>query len=367
MTLENLPLTTRDDADVLHDKQLQTWEVARKAFATWLIERGKTPASLEGYAEHTAKDTLYRTDHFARFVWRHDEFKTSFTHAEADDYMEEILLDDDCSASHASGTQKALKRLFRHQYKDNDDQPEWDPEWSVPSSGDDRHIKDVFSESEIEKIYSASLEYNTLPGYNDLTPTARSDWKSYIAMSLGKPKEEVVPADWEKVDNWKVPSLVRVSMDTGFRPIEVERSKMSWLDLEDEDIIIPKDESSKNEENWRIGLSDMAVRSLENWIEQRKNIPKYDDSDAIWLTREGNPYGSSALRYLVLNLCDIAGINHQHRSISWYSIRHNVGTFFAKEGTIASAQDQLRHTSKETTKKYIHSSSEERSNIANRR
>ncbi|WP_336133592.1 hypothetical protein [Natronomonas amylolytica] len=62
MGLENLPLTTRDAADVLHDKQLQTWEVTRRGFANWLIERGKNPKSLEGYSEYTAKDTLYRTN-----------------------------------------------------------------------------------------------------------------------------------------------------------------------------------------------------------------------------------------------------------------------------------------------------------------
>lgn len=115
MDLENLPLTTRDDAEVLRDKQLQTWEVTRRGFANWLLERGKNPKSLEGYSEHTAKDTLYRTDHFARFVWNHNEFKTSFTHSEANEYMEGILLDDDRSASHASGTQKAIKRLFKYQ------------------------------------------------------------------------------------------------------------------------------------------------------------------------------------------------------------------------------------------------------------
>jgi integrase len=96
-------------------------------------------------------------------------------------------------------------------------------------------------------------------------------------------------------------------------------------------------------------------------------MPKYEDTNAIWLTRQDNPYRSSSLRYLNLKLCEIAGINTEHRSLSWYSIRHATRTFFAKKGTIADAKEQLRHTSSQTTKKYIHSSSEERSEIANRR
>jgi hypothetical protein len=82
------------------------------------------------------------------------------------------------------------------------------------------------------------LELQQIPGYNDLSPEGRDRWKGYISMSLGKPKNEVKPADWEKVDNWKIPSLVKTSIDTGFRPIEVERSKMSWLDLDGWNIVI---------------------------------------------------------------------------------------------------------------------------------
>jgi integrase len=238
MDLENLPLTTRDDAEVLRDKQLQTWEVTRRGFANWLLERGKNPKSLEGYSEHTAKDTLYRTDHFARFVWNHNEFKTSFTHSEANEYMEGILLDDDRSASHASGTQKAIKRLFKYQRHLDEDPPEWEPKYEIPSTNGKRNIKDVFSEEEIEKVYSASLNYQQISGYNDLSPEGRDRWKGYTSMSLGKPKNEVKPADWEKVDNWKIPNLVKMSIDTGFRPIEVERSKMSWLDLDGWNIVI---------------------------------------------------------------------------------------------------------------------------------
>jgi site-specific recombinase XerD len=142
---------------------------------------------------------------------------------------------------------------------------------------------------------------------------------------------------------------------------------MQWVDLDNNQLVIPAEDSSKNRETWRVGLGEMATRALENWIEQRETMEKYDGEDAIWLTREGNPYSSSSLRHLILRLCDKAGINTEHRSVSWYSIRHATGSFFAKKGTIVDAQEQLRHTSKETTKKYVHSSSEERSEINDRR
>lgn len=215
MTLETLPITTQDDAQILNVKQLGTWKIKRESFANWLLERGKKPQSLEGYAVHTTKDTLYRTDHFARAVWRENGFTTKFTHEQADEYMKTILLDDDLSASHAEGTEKAIKRLFKYKSFLNDEIEMWDCEYQVPNGSGKRNIKDVFSDEEIESIYTASLHYNDIPKYNDLSPTDRSNWKTYIAMSLGKPKSEVVPDDWDKIDNWKIPSLVKVSIDAG--------------------------------------------------------------------------------------------------------------------------------------------------------
>jgi integrase len=38
--------------------------------------------------------------------------------------------------------------------------------------------------------------------------------------------------------------------------------------------------------------------------------------------------------------------------MSWYSIRHSVGTYMAREEGLAAAQAQLRHKSVETTMKY---------------
>lgn len=38
--------------------------------------------------------------------------------------------------------------------------------------------------------------------------------------------------------------------------------------------------------------------------------------------------------------------------MSWYTIRHSVGTYMAREEDLAAAASQLRHKSPETTMKY---------------
>ena len=156
------------------------------------------------------------------------------------------------------------------------------------------------------------------------------------------------------------------SLDAGLRPIEVERATTRWVDVENGVLRIPRKESSKNEENWIVGLSDRTATSLGRWLEQRRNYEEYDDTDALWLSQRGNPYNSATLRYLLHRLCEIADIPTDDRKMSWYAIRHSTGTYMTREEDLAAAQAQLRHTSVETTMKYDQAPVEDRKDALNR-
>ena len=91
---------------------------------------------------------------------------------------------------------------------------------------------------------------------------------------------------------------------------------------------------------------------LGRWLDERSAYPMYDDRDALWLTREENDYGSSALKHVLLRLCEIAGIDTETRELSWYALRHSVGTYMTREEGLAAAQTQLRHKSPRTTMRY---------------
>jgi site-specific recombinase XerD len=105
---------------------------------------------------------------------------------------------------------------------------------------------------------------------------------------------------------------------------------------------------------------------LRRWLDERENYSKYDGTDAVWLTREANPYSSQSLRYLLRRLCEVAGIETQTRQMSWYAIRHSVGTYMTREEDLAAAQAQLRHKSPETTMKYDQTPVEDRKNALDR-
>jgi len=115
-----------------------------------------------------------------------------------------------------------------------------------------------------------------------------------------------------------------------------------------------------------VSLRDQTIEMLEYWLEQRKVIDKYDDTDALWLTRRGNPYQSASLRSVLHTLCEYADISVENRQMSWYSIRHSVGTYMAREEGLAAAQTQLRHRSPETTMKYDQAPVEDRKNALDR-
>ena len=172
--------------------------------------------------------------------------------------------------------------------------------------------------------------------------------------------------DWERANGWKIPSLVWTSLDAGLRPIEVGRATVNWVDTENAVLRIPKDESTKNRENWIVGVTDRTATALKRWLKERELHDPYPTTDTLWLTREGNPYTSQSLIYVLKRLCGIAGIATENRKMSWYAIRHSVGTYMTREEDLAAAQAQLRHKSPETTMRYDQTPVEDRRDALDR-
>lgn len=61
----------------------------------------------------------------------------------------------------------------------------------------------------------------------------------------------------------------------------MNRAGISWADLQNGVLRIPKEESSKNTENWVVGLKDRTSEMLARWIDEREAYGKYDDTDTL--------------------------------------------------------------------------------------
>lgn len=352
----NIVIVPGDNAERLTDKQLVDYKSYRESFLQWLLHIGKDPESAQGYSPYTVYESGYRAAAFDRWVWdHHDQYNIPPTTEDKDGYLEEVAYSDRSQATKGKIEEmlRRYNRWLQHKYGAD----EWEPEFSFESSGGGAP-RDFLTVEERRKIRQAALNHGSIPAYRYLDPEERHQWKSYVARVLDK--EDPSPEDWEQVDGWKITSMVWTSLDAGLRPIEVGRAKTTWVDLNNGVLRIPREESSKNQDNWTVSLTGRTVNALEKWIDERVHYDRYEGTDRLWLTTYDNPYGSKSLSRLLKRLCDTADIPTENRQMSWYAIRHSVGTYMAREEGLAAAQSQLRHKSTHTTMKYDQTPVEDR-------
>lgn len=153
------------------------------------------------------------------------------------------------------------------------------------------------------------------------------------------------------------------ALDCGLRPVEVERATVGWVDTERGVLHVPKEGSRKDDTEWASALTERTSRMLSQWLSEREHRPKYDGTDALWLTREGNPYDSHALSYVLRRLCEQVGIDTTNRDLSWYSIRRSTTTYMIDKSDLSTAQNQVRHKSPRTTARYDQSPPEQRRDV----
>jgi len=348
----------------LNERQLLDYRAHRERLIKWMLHRGKDHDRVEGYAQTTVESRARHIDQFYRWVWdEYGGYTTGITHNHGHAYVDELAYRD-CSGTHKANQLKTLKMYYRWREHEFGGEP-WTTDVTFSTHQHD-NPRDYLTQSERRGVREAALEYGTVPHYCSLDPDERQQWKAHLARRFKKPMDEVGSDDFERANGHKIPSLVCVSLDAGLRPIEVERARTSWVDIENEVLRIPADDSAKNRNNWIVGLQSRTTAILEQWLHERQLYEKYEDTDHLWLTRENNPYQSTALKHILQRCCDEAGIETEDRQLTWYAIRHSTGTYMAREEDLGAARAQLRHRSIQTTMKYDQAPVEDRQNALRR-
>jgi len=307
-TITLAPESTREH---LNEQQLTDYRGYRREFIKWLRTRGKNPEGYVGYSDYTAYETSYRTARYDAWVWDHESRYTAPpTPAHATEYVEKNIAYRDVSNSTKGKIEEALARYheWAHQERNAD---EWDHNQIFDSSGADSP-RDFLTREERRKIREAAL--------------ATGDWREA--------------------------SIITTCLDAALRPVEVRRASTQWVDTDNELLRILREESSKNEQDWRTSLTQRSAHALDEWLDVRDEKGKYDDTDALWLTRGGTRYCSRSLARLVRRLANEAGIDPAGRTLTGYSLRHSTGTYVTEERDLAATKAQLRHKSAQTTLKY---------------
>jgi site-specific recombinase XerD len=363
--VDGIVLVTEDAQEYLNPRQEVTYREHRRELAEWMLALGKNPNKAKGYSHSTAKNRMNRLDLFYRFVWdRNGKYVQDLTTEHADEWMR-YLAKEDMKESTKNHYQKSAKTLFKWQREARNKDVEWDPviEYSDPSTT--YTPRDYLTKEDRRKMRQAAMEYGSVPHYNSVTPEERDKWKTYISQRLQKPKEEVTMKDWQKVNSFKYTSMMYVALDAGLRPIEIKRSNVQWVDTENAVLRIPREDSSKNRENWIVALKEETASILERWLDERETREKYDGRDALWLTMYGNRYDKDSFRGVFRKIAKEANLDLENRDLTPYSIRHSTATYVAEEEGLAVAAAQCRHKSKRTTEKYEHSSVSRQSDAVN--
>lgn len=334
----NILIVPERTAERLSDKEYVDYHEYRKAFLTWLLQFGKNPKKAEGYAPQTVVNTGYRASAFDRWTWnKHDSYVAPPSEDDAREYLREIALDD--TSNSTKGKKLEMLRRYSKWLSDQRGRPEWEFEWEFSSSGGNHQPRDFLSTEERRLVRQAALQIDGTPEYG-------------IEKALQNAEE----------GSWKFTSIVWASLDAGLRPVEVGDATTGWVDVDNAVLRIPREDSAKNEGNWTVSLTERTATALEHWLDERAEHPRYKDTNQLWLTRRGNRYGSNELRRIMHRLCEIAGIDTDERQMSWYTIRHSVGTYMTRERDLAAAKAQLRHQNPQTTMKYDQVPVEERRN-----
>jgi integrase len=364
---DGVPIVHDIDRNHLNRLQIEDYRDHRQRVLSWLAREGKSPSEAKGYSESVVENTAYRLSRIHRWVWENVGYTATLTHDHADAFVDWIR-HKDWSDENKNQYTKALKRYFAWRTEEQG-VDEWEPDETYTPTQTAHHARDYLSLDERQQIRDAALEYASIPSYDYVSAAERDRWKAHLAQRFEKPKSSVTRDDWEKAISWKVPSLVSTGLDAGLRPIEVERAKVSWVDVQNAVLRIPKEDDSKDTsggENWTVSLREDTARHLQRWLDERATRSRYNDTDCLWLTSHENPYGSDSLNYLLGKLCDEAGIETENRDISWYSVRHSTGTYMSREEGLKAAASQLRHRSTRSTMIYDQAPPEDRRDALDR-
>ncbi|MFC4246272.1 site-specific integrase [Natribaculum luteum] len=316
-------ILTNPTKKMLNAREQKLYRKHREKLIRWLANCGKDLDKFEGYSGRTVKMTADRLDMFYRWVWQNQTngFTIDITHDHADAYVDYLRKYKDSSTSDKKKHVMCVKRLFKWRHDEHDGDL-WKPDVTFTTTNS--NPQDYLDREERRKIRSASLKHGEVPELEDIEPGELDYWKQVLAQRLGKPKHEISSDDWGDANSWKIPSLVWVSLDAGLRPAEVEKASTSWFRPQKAVLQIPKNDAVKSRDNWEVALRHDTAEVLEAWLEEREQIEAYNDTDRIWLNREGNPYQSASLIGVINRVADTAGIETKNRSLSWYSIRYSI-------------------------------------------
>jgi integrase len=147
-------------------------------------------------------------------------------------------------------------------------------------------------------------------------------------------------------------ALVRFAVATGVRRGGLHGLRLADLDLPDCSAIV----TEKGRKTRRVYFDPGTRDALAQWLWIREDIGS--DSDAVWISEQGEPLTLSGVRQVLKRLCERAGVGN----VSLHQLRHTMAYNAAKRGVDTDLlRQQLGHADIKTTYRlYIQWADEDR-------
>ncbi|MFT5834971.1 MAG: integrase/recombinase XerD [Cognaticolwellia sp.] len=154
--------------------------------------------------------------------------------------------------------------------------------------------------------------------------------------------------DLSKPEGHRNRAIVETLYACGLRVSELTGLKISNLYL---DIGFIKVLGKGNKERF-VPIGDDAMKFINFYQEDRKNLKTVHDDDILFLNRRGKPLSRVMIYYIIKDLAKAIGLE---KNISPHTFRHSFATHLIEGGAnLRAIQDMLGHASITTTEIYTH-------------
>lgn len=157
---------------------------------------------------------------------------------------------------------------------------------------------------------------------------------------------EIDPASAEAQRNR---AIIETLYGCGLRVSELVNLEISRIYFDEQFVLV----SGKGNKDRVVPISDVAIREIQAYLEERSSINiKPGEDHILFLSRRGTRLTRVMIFYIIRTLAERAGIR---KTISPHTLRHSFATHLLEGGAnLRAIQQMLGHESIATTEIYIH-------------
>lgn len=189
------------------------------------------------------------------------------------------------------------------------------------------------------------VEYLELPSNPKTLPKHLTLEQSYDLLGCFDPQDPFYTRDF---------CIVTLFLNCGIRLSELTGLNLNSI-VENTLTVVGKGNKER-----QLYLNGACIRAINDYLEDRRKMPKIVDRNALFLNRNGKRLGQRRVQQLISELLDKAGLGG--KGLSTHKLRHTAATMMYQYGEvdIRVLQEILGHANLNTTQIYTHVSSQQK-------